>query len=99
MKIIPIEVISINDLKKRLFDVFSFSTFIKTANKTGLMTKATKREEPKTIINVMGKYCINSPIIPGHKAKGTNAASVVAVEAIMGQATSPTPFFVASIAG
>ena len=47
------EVMSINDLKKRLFDVFSFSTFIKTANRTGLMTRATKREEPRTIIKVM----------------------------------------------
>ena len=41
---------------------------------------------------------MNSPIIPGHKAKGTKAANVVAVEAIIGQATSPIPFFVASIA-
>ena len=77
---------------------FSLSIFIKTANKTGVITKATNKEEPKTIISVIGKYCINSPIIPGHKARGTKAANVVAVEAIIGQATSPTPFFVASIA-
>ena len=39
---------------------------------------------------------MNSPIIPGQRAKGTNAASVVAVEAIIGHATSPIPFLVAS---
>ena len=30
-------------------------------------------------------------LIPGHNASGKNAASVVAVEAIIGMATSPTP--------
>ena len=81
-----------------IFLVFGalFSIFIKTASKTGVITKATNKEEPKTIINVMGKYCMNSPIIPGHNANGTKAAKVVAVEAIIGHATSPIPFFVAS---
>ena len=59
--------------------------------KTGLITRATNREEARTIIKVIGKNFINSPIIPGHKAKGTNAATVVAVEEISGHATSPTP--------
>ena len=72
------------------------SIFIKMASKTGVITNATNREEPKTIIRVMGRYCINSPIIPGQSAKGTKAAKVVAVDAIIGQATSPIPFFVAS---
>ena len=72
------------------------SVFIKTAIKTGLITSATIKDEPNTIISVIGRYCINSPIIPGQSAKGIKAANVVAVEAIMGHATSPTPFLVAS---
>ena len=80
----------------RLVFLLSLSTFIRTANKTGVITKATNNDDPKTIIKVMGKYCINSPIIPGQSANGTNAASVVAVEAIIGHATSPIPFLVAS---
>ena len=98
MNRIPKEANSINDLKNFLLEDFSFSTFISTANKTGFMTRATNKEDPRTIISVMGKYCINSPIIPGQSASGTKAANVVAVDAIMGHATSPTPFFVASIA-
>ncbi len=34
---------------------------------------------------------MNSPIIPGQSARGTNAATVVAVDDIIGHATSPTP--------
>ena len=34
---------------------------------------------------------MNSPMIPGQSAKGKNAARVVAVDAIIGKATSPTP--------
>ena len=49
-----------------------------------------------TIIKVMGKYFMNSPIIPSHKASGKNAASVVAVEAIIGIAISPTASFAAT---
>ena len=55
---------------------FSSSTRINIAISTGLITKATNKEEPNTIINVIGKYCINSPIIPGHKAKGTKAKEI-----------------------
>ncbi|CAI8174238.1 MAG: Uncharacterised protein [Crocinitomicaceae bacterium] len=76
--------------------LLSLSVFIRTANKTGVITRATNNDEPKTIIKVIGRYCINSPIIPGQSANGTKAASVVAVEAIIGQATSPIPFLVAS---
>ena len=43
------------------------------------------------MINVNGRYCMNSPMMPGQMARGRKAASVVAVEAMMGQATSPTP--------
>ena len=35
-------------------------------------------------------------MIPGQKAKGIKATSVVAVDAIIGQATSPTAYFAAS---
>ena len=70
---------------------FTCWTFIYVTAKTGLITNATNKEEARTIINVMGKNFINSPIIPGHKASGMNAATVVAVDDIIGQATSPTP--------
>ena len=33
----------------------------------------------------MGKYCINWPEVPGQKKSGTNAASVVDVDARTGQ--------------
>ena len=69
----------------------SSSSFIKKEVKTGLMTKATNNELLKTIIKVIGKYFMNSPITSFQKIKGKNAASVVAVEAIIGTATSPTP--------
>ena len=39
---------------------------------------------------------MNSLIKPGHKASGKNAANVVAVEAMIGHATSPTPYLAAS---
>ena len=40
---------------------------------------------------------MNSPIIPGHPPRGINAAIVVAVDTIIGIATSPTPAFAAWI--
>ncbi len=63
---------------------------------TGLITRATNNEELKVTMSVMGKYFINAPNKPGQNAKGKKAAKVVAVEAITGKATSPTPIFVAS---
>ena len=47
----------------------------------------------------MGNHCINFPTIPSHKTSGKKAAKVVAVEAIIGKATSPTPCLVASSLG
>ena len=38
---------------------------------------------------------MNSPIIPGQRARGMKAASVVAVDVIMGMATSAAPSFAA----
>ena len=60
-----------------------------------LKIKATKSDELSTIISVIGKYFINSPMIPDQKANGKNAARVVAVEAIIGIAISPTAYLVA----
>ena len=40
---------------------------------------------------------MNSPKIPGQKKKGTNAATVVNVDVVMGQATSAVPALAASI--
>ena len=56
---------------------------------------ATINEEPKIADNVIGKYIINSPKVPGHVPSGIKAAIVVAVETIMGRATSPIPSFAA----
>ncbi len=58
---------------------------------------ATNNEDPKTTESVIGSIIINSPIIPGHKPKGIKAATVVAVEIIIGKAISPIPFLAASI--
>ena len=73
------------------------STFISAAVKPGLITRATNSEDERTVINVNGKYFMNSPKRPGQNAKGKNAAKVVAVEAIIGIATSPAPNFAAVI--
>ena len=53
---------------------------------TGTKRSAIKREDVKTQIKVIGRYFINSPASPGQKIKGIKAASVVAVEAIIGRA-------------
>ena len=52
----------------------------------GTNTRAISSEDASTAISVIGRYFMNSPIIPGQKARGTNAASVVQVEAIIGHA-------------
>ena len=56
--------------------------------RTGLIASATNKDELNTIIKVKGRYFMNSPIIPGHRARGINAATVVAVDDIIGHATS-----------
>ena len=63
------------------------------------MIKATKSEEPNTIESVIGKITIKLPIIPGQSPSGKNAAKVVAVEAIIGQAISPKPCLAACFLG
>src|SRR5690625_7937232 len=64
-----------------------------------LIIRATNKEEPNTTERVIGKNIRKLPSTPGHKPNGKKAASVVAVEAIIGQATSPIPCFTASILG
>ena len=49
------------------------------------------------MISVIGKYRIKLPTNPGQKTIGKNAAKVVAVEAIIGRATSPVPLLAASM--
>src|SRR5690606_9907110 len=56
------------------------SEVIKRETSTELKKMATKREDPSTTERVIGKYFMNSPMIPGHMARGTKAATVVTVE-------------------
>src|SRR5690606_22476276 len=73
------------------------SIFINREVNTGFIIKATRRDENRTRINVMGRYFINSPNRPGQNAIGTKAAIVVAVLAMIGTATSPAPYLAASM--
>ena len=61
------------------------------------MKIATNSDEPNTTDKVIGKKIINCPITPGQVPSGTNAATVVAVEMIIGIAISPIPFLAASM--
>ena len=47
---------------------------------------ATSNEEHSTTERVIGKKTINLPILPGHNPSGINAATVVAVDMIIGKA-------------
>src|SRR5690606_38949041 len=75
------------------FDISSSVTFINLEVNIELITRAINKEEKSTVESVNGKYIINLPIIPGQKPRGKKAAKVVAVEAIIGHAISPTPRF------
>ena len=55
------------------------------------MISATKREEERVTIKVLGRKLINSPAIPGMKIKGKKAATVVIVEVVTGIAISLVP--------
>ncbi len=61
----------------------------------GRITSATNSDELSVMIRVNGRYFMNSPMIPGQNVMGKNAASVVAVDAMMGTATSPVAYFAA----
>ena len=52
------------------------------------MISATKREEERVTIKVLGRKLINSPAIPGMKIKGKKAATVVIVDVVTGIAIS-----------
>ena len=72
--------------------IFLSSILINWETKTELKKIATNNDDPKTIDNVIGRITINCPIIPGQRPKGIKAATVVAVEIIIGKAISPIPF-------
>ena len=50
----------------------------------GTNNSAITNDADSTAINVIGRYCMNSPITPGQSASGMNAASVVQVDAMIG---------------
>ena len=64
---------------------------------TELKKIATNKEDPNTIESVIGSIIINCPITPGHSPRGINAATVVAVEIMIGNAISLIPFLAASL--
>ena len=76
-----------------MLSFLSGPSLIKVAENTGMMTSATNSEDVRTMISVIGRFFINSPVIPPQKARGRKAASVVAVEVIIGKAISPTALF------
>ena len=51
----------------------------------GTNRSAIRSDALSTAIRVIGRNFMNSPGIPGQNARGTNAASVVQVEAMIGQ--------------
>ena len=54
--------------------------------RTGKNTRAMANEAVRQMITVVGKKLMNSPTTPGQNNRGMNTASVVAVDAMMGQA-------------
>ena len=52
-------------------------------------------ELDSAMIRVAGMNFMNSPTCPGQNRSGANAANVVSVAAITGQATSPVAFLAA----
>ena len=76
--------------RRRSGSVASFSGRRKSLTRTGTISRATTRDEVNTTIRVMGRCFMNSPMISFQNTNGKNAARVVAVEAIMGMAISPT---------
>ena len=51
----------------------------------GTISRAINSDAESTAISVSGRYFMNSPDVPGHRASGTKAARVVQVEAMIGQ--------------
>ena len=52
----------------------------------GTKISAISKEAVSVMSTVMGRYFMNSPTTPGQNTSGKNAASVVAVEAMIGAA-------------
>jgi hypothetical protein len=63
----------------------------KRAHSTGLKTIATSSEASSVMITVMGRYFMNSPMMPGQKMSGANATTVVSVEDVTAPATWSVP--------
>jgi hypothetical protein len=63
----------------------------------GLITIATNSDADSTTISVRGRKPMNWPMMSGQNSSGQNATSVVSVEVITGQATSPRPRRAASL--
>ncbi len=83
----------------RFIGMLSSSTFMNFEASAGFTTKATKSEEPRAIMKVMGRYFMKEPIMPGQKSSGTNTITVAVVAAMIGMVTSPTANFVARNGG
>ena len=52
----------------------------------GTKTSAISSDAVSVASRVIGRYFMNSPTTPGQNTSGRKAASVVAVEAVIGQA-------------
>ena len=57
-----------------------------SAPRFGTKTSAMTSEAVSVASSVIGRYFMNSPTMPGQNRSGRKAASVVAVEAVIGQA-------------
>ena len=57
----------------------------KLAPSVGTNSKAMNSDADKVMNRVIGRNFMNSPMIPGKKIMGPNAANVVAVDAMIGQ--------------
>ncbi len=65
----------------------------------GLTISPTKSEASSAVETVCGRKNMKLPQMPGQKNIGLNAATVVKVDAMIGQATSLAPRFAAAFAG
>src|SRR4030042_565871 len=74
-------------------------SFMNIAPSAGFITIATKSEDERPIMTVMGRYFMNSPIIPVQNRSGKNAASVVRVEDTTAGPTSTVALTVACSLG
>ena len=68
-----------------------FPALINAEQIAGLIMMATNKDALRTIISVRGINPMNCPIMPGQNNNGENAAQVVIVDVMTGQATSDAP--------